>query len=91
MLLKSFYPVKPVITGKPSKEIFVTAMTSMGLTSDEVIIVGDDINTDIKGAELLGITSILVETGKFQLSESTTVPECVGLFIPNVGMLKKYF
>lgn len=82
---------KTIITGKPSKEIFVTAMTSMGLKSDEVIIIGDDINTDIKGAELLGITSVLVETGKFQLTKGAIVPECVGLFIPNASMLKKYF
>lgn len=80
-----------IITGKPSREIFVTAMASMGLNPDEVIIIGDDINTDIEGAKSLGITSVLVETGKFQLTENTRVPECVGLFIPSVRMLKEYF
>lgn len=82
---------KTIITGKPSQEIFVTAMTSMGLKSDEVIIIGDDINTDIKGAESLGIASVLVETGKFQLTEGAMVPESVELLIPNVRMLKEYF
>lgn len=55
------------ILGKPSELFYQMALESMGLSNTEVAAVGDDIETDIKGAKEQGIYSILVKTGKYNL------------------------
>lgn len=54
------------IVGKPSAEFFNLALKSMELKADEVVMVGDDIENDIAGAQELGIKGVLVRTGKFK-------------------------
>lgn len=45
---------------KPRKELFQYALNKSGLNADEVIHIGDSISSDIKGASLLGIKSLLI-------------------------------
>ncbi len=52
------------IFGKPSKDFFVQALNKLGLKANECIVVGDDVESDIKGAKNAGIKSVLVRTGK---------------------------
>jgi len=52
------------IFGKPSKEFFKQALNKLNLTSSDCIVVGDDFESDIQGANNVGIKSILVRTGK---------------------------
>ena len=54
------------IIGKPSELFFNIALDSLQLSPSDVIMVGDDITTDILGAEKVGMRSVLVRTGKFQ-------------------------
>jgi HAD superfamily hydrolase (TIGR01458 family) len=54
------------IIGKPSQTFFHLAVASMGLQAHEVLMVGDDIESDIKGAQDAGLQAALVKTGKFQ-------------------------
>ena len=54
------------IMGKPSELFFKIALDDLKLATSEVIVVGDDITTDILGAERMGLRSVLVRTGKFQ-------------------------
>ena len=54
------------VIGKPSELFFKIALDSLQLPPSEVIMVGDDITTDILGAERVGMRSVLVRTGKFQ-------------------------
>lgn len=54
------------VVGKPSELFFGIALDSLQVSPSEVIMVGDDISTDILGAERMGIRSVLVRTGKFQ-------------------------
>ncbi len=57
---------KATIIGKPNKEFFLLACKSMNLNPNEVLMVGDDIETDIKGAKEAGLKSALVKSGKFR-------------------------
>jgi len=57
---------KAQIVGKPSPQFFKLALKSMNLEPNEVVMVGDDIENDIAGAQKLGIKGILVRTGKFK-------------------------
>lgn len=45
---------------KPRKELFELALKKTGLTSDEVIHIGDSITSDVKGAGALNIKSLLL-------------------------------
>lgn len=58
--------VKPMIFGKPSKEYFLQALKKLNLSADDIIVVGDDIETDILGAQNAKLRGILVKTGKGQ-------------------------
>ncbi len=55
--------VKPVIIGKPSKEIYRIALDKIGAEPNEVIMVGDQLETDIIPAKKLGLTTVLVLSG----------------------------
>ena len=54
------------IMGKPSETFFKTALNNLQLAPKDAIVVGDDITTDIVGADRMKMRSILVRTGKFK-------------------------
>ena len=58
--------VEAKIIGKPSKAFFHLAVKSMGLEPEDVLMIGDDIISDIQGAQDAGLHTVLVKTGKFQ-------------------------
>jgi 4-nitrophenyl phosphatase len=59
--------IKPIILGKPMEYFFEIAVgrlkKSKTMDLDQVVMLGDRLDTDIKGALDYGIKSILVETG----------------------------
>ncbi len=57
------------ILGKPNCEFFSFAIKDMKLKKDEVIMVGDDIISDILGAKTCWLKTVLVKTGKFKESD----------------------
>ncbi len=58
--------VDPVVLGKPAKPFFETAMAMLDASPDETLMLGDDIQGDIGGAQAAGIAGALVRTGKFR-------------------------
>jgi HAD superfamily hydrolase (TIGR01458 family) len=57
---------KAVVLGKPSAEFFQAAADRLGVANRDILMVGDDIETDIAGAQLAGMQAALVRTGKFR-------------------------
>jgi len=57
---------KSILMGKPEKNFFDMAIKDMGISKDAVLMIGDDIISDIKGAKDFEIKAIQVKTGKFQ-------------------------
>jgi HAD superfamily hydrolase (TIGR01458 family) len=55
-----------MLMGKPSQAFFEMALQDMGLEPGDVAMIGDDIYTDIAGAQISGIRGILVRTGKYR-------------------------
>lgn len=54
------------VAGKPSAAFFDAAVRSLGLTANrEVAMVGDDLWSDVAGAQRAGLQGWLVRTGKF--------------------------
>ena len=58
-----------VIVGKPDPTFYGTAVDALRVPADQVVMVGDDIHTDIEGAQRAGLTGVLVRTGKFSASD----------------------
>ncbi len=54
-----------VVLGKPSGAFFAAALSSLGVGRSEAVMVGDDLEADVLGAQRAGITGVLVRTGKF--------------------------
>jgi HAD superfamily hydrolase (TIGR01458 family) len=57
------------IIGKPSASFFHLVADSLGMKPHEVLMVGDDIVSDIGGAQQAGFKTALVKTGKFKESD----------------------
>jgi HAD superfamily hydrolase (TIGR01457 family) len=69
-----------IIVGKPSKHIFEITLKNIGLRKEEVLVVGDRIDTDIEGAHKAGISSLLILTGvtsKEEVEKSQIKPDFV--------------
>jgi HAD superfamily hydrolase (TIGR01458 family) len=55
---------KAVVTGKPSAEFFRSGLELLDLPANEVAMIGDDLESDVGGAQKCGLKGILVLTGK---------------------------
>ena len=65
--------VKAEIVGKPTGAFFAAAAESMNLSISEVAMIGDDIKTDVGGAQNAGAHGILVHTGKSGYDEESSM------------------
>jgi HAD superfamily hydrolase (TIGR01458 family) len=57
---------QPIVLGKPSADFFRLALRDLQVDPAHCAMVGDDIVTDIGGAQSAGMQTILVRTGKFR-------------------------
>ncbi|GAA0527295.1 hypothetical protein GCM10011581_40090 [Saccharopolyspora subtropica] len=53
------------VVGKPSAEFFRSALREIDAEPGSTAMVGDDVESDVLAAQRLGITGVLVRTGKF--------------------------
>lgn len=63
--------VKAINVGKPNEKFFRNALDVFGGTVEDTIMIGDDIVSDIGGAQKLGMRGFLVRTGKYKKSDET--------------------
>jgi HAD superfamily hydrolase (TIGR01458 family) len=70
---------RAIVFGKPDARFFWAASERLGLAGSEVLMIGDDIDADIGGAEAAGLKGALVKTGKFRPAdlEGTVRPDAV--------------
>ena len=57
---------KATAVGKPAPAGFLAAAARLGVDPDEMYMVGDDLNNDVLPAQVVGMTGVLVRTGKFR-------------------------
>jgi HAD superfamily hydrolase (TIGR01458 family) len=55
-----------LVLGKPAPAFFHAAVDSLGSAPTETVMIGDDVEADICGAEHIGIHGILVRSGKYE-------------------------
>jgi HAD superfamily hydrolase (TIGR01458 family) len=72
--------VHSTVIGKPSSRFFEEAVELLGVPPRRAVMVGDDVQSDVLAAQGLGMTGVLVRTGKFssdQLEGATGAPDHV--------------
>ncbi len=72
--------VKPLVIGKPERLIFDMTLKDMGLAGEEVIAVGDNLDTDIPAGAAAGMRTALILTGistRADLATAAVVPTWV--------------
>jgi HAD superfamily hydrolase (TIGR01458 family) len=58
--------VEAVVLGKPSPSYFAAALDALDAEPDRSWLVTDDVDADVRGAQLFGMKTALVRTGKFR-------------------------
>jgi HAD superfamily hydrolase (TIGR01458 family) len=71
---------RATLVGKPSPEFFAAAIASLGVAAADAACAGDDLESDVGGAQAAGLRGILVKTGKFRpsdLERSRVTPDAI--------------
>ena len=61
--------VEAVVCGKPAAAAFTAALEQIGVAPERAVMLGDDVENDILGAQSAGLAGALVRTGKFRESD----------------------
>ena len=72
--------VEARVVGKPAPAMFEAALASLGVAAHEAAMIGDDLDSDTRAAQVLGITGVQVRTGKFragQLDDGGAAPDVI--------------
>ncbi|MDX1442671.1 MAG: TIGR01458 family HAD-type hydrolase [Gammaproteobacteria bacterium] len=67
--------VEATITGKPSRDFFAAAASSLGVSLDDLLMIGDDVENDVLGARDAELEAWLVRTGKFTAGDEERAGE----------------
>lgn len=82
--------VKATVIGKPSPAFFQSAIQELHCSKDEIVMIGDDIDADVGGAQQCGIRGLLVRTGKYRqnyVTASSISPDGV---LDSIAQLVQY-
>ncbi|GAB3102902.1 TIGR01458 family HAD-type hydrolase [Aestuariicella hydrocarbonica] len=66
------------VIGKPSPAFFQAAIDTLNCSAEQVAMIGDDIDSDVGGAQRCGMRGILVRTGKYReplVAAASIVPD----------------
>jgi HAD superfamily hydrolase (TIGR01458 family) len=61
------------VLGKPSPDFFAAALDSLGCGAEAAVMIGDDVEADVGGAQAAGIAGVLVRTGKYRAGDEDTI------------------
>lgn len=82
--------VDATIIGKPSPAFFQAAAHELRCPPESIMMVGDDIDSDVGGAQKCGMLGILVRTGKYRqdyADASSVVPDGI---LDSIAQLTRY-
>ncbi len=80
--LEACTDVKPIIAGKPNSTLFEFAEQRLGIAADEMLVVGDRLDTDILGGYRAGCKTALVLTGISSFEDATRFEVKPDLIVP---------
>jgi HAD superfamily hydrolase (TIGR01458 family) len=78
------------VMGKPSRFFFELALKDLRLQPEQVAIIGDDLEADILGAQIAGLRTIFVESGKDTRADMIRLKIQPDLVLPNIAHLPQH-
>jgi HAD superfamily hydrolase (TIGR01458 family) len=79
-----------LIIGKPAVTFFQQVLASAQCDAHQAVLIGDDIDSDVGGAQRAGIFAILVQTGKYRSSYQQQSKIRPDLMLESVAHLRNY-
>jgi HAD superfamily hydrolase (TIGR01450 family) len=79
---------EPEVLGKPSPAFFKLALRRLGVPPQEAVMIGDNVETDIKGGKAAGLFSILITDSNVKPTADRSQADLV---VPNLAALLDYF
>jgi HAD superfamily hydrolase (TIGR01458 family) len=77
------------LVGKPARPFFDLALADLGLPAGEVMVVGDDLETDCRGGAAAGCRTALVLSGKTERADAESAPIRPDLVLDSVADLRE--
>jgi HAD superfamily hydrolase (TIGR01458 family) len=81
---------KARLMGKPSPEFFHLALKDIGTRPEDAMMIGDDILTDVGGAQRLGMKGVLVKTGKYREDVANSSGVTPDLILESIADMARY-
>lgn len=69
--------VQALILGKPSAQFFNGALEELGVAAGAALMIGDDVESDVLGAQRAGLQACLVQTGKYRAGDEAKAPDAL--------------
>lgn len=66
--------VQAQVLGKPSAAFFAGVLEELGVPAGEALMIGDDVESDVLGAQKAGLQACLVQTGKYRAGDESKAP-----------------
>ncbi|MBU3055310.1 TIGR01458 family HAD-type hydrolase [Pseudomonas indica] len=63
-----------LVLGKPSADFFNGALHTLGVAPQDALMIGDDVEGDVLGAQKAGLQACLVRTGKYREGDEARAP-----------------
>jgi len=82
--------MEAVVLGKPSAQFFLAAVNSLDLPPQDVVMVGDDAEMDVRGALDAGLRGVLVRTGKYRHGDEAKVEPYGGRVLNDLDAVVDY-
>ena len=82
--------LEAIILGKPASEFFLAAVNSLELPPQDVVMVGDDAEMDVRGALAAGLRGVLVRTGKYRHGDEAKVEPLGGRVFDDIDAVVDY-
>ncbi len=79
-----------MLIGKPSVDFFNAVLANLGLNPQQALMIGDDIDSDVGGAQAAGIKAVLVRTGKYRQAYTEASSIKPDLILDSVASLPSY-
>jgi HAD superfamily hydrolase (TIGR01458 family) len=73
-----------LVLGKPSAAFFRSALGSLGCGPREAVMIGDDCEADIGGAQAIGVPGVLVRSGKYRQGDEARIDPPPGAVVANL-------
>ncbi len=81
--------VQAVVLGKPNKAFFDLAVQSIDIPPQNLLMIGDDIESDMRGAQQSGLMTMLVETGKYRPGDENQLQKAPDFRLPSLRFVRE--